>query len=62
MSETKRPEQKQQWRMPEIIDVGCVFDLTEGMDTNVRDNQGTNPPKYALKITPDDAEVDLEGR
>lgn len=60
MSDSKRPEQKQRWRRPEIVNVGCVFDLTEGMATNVRDSTKT-PPTYnkGSGIT---GEVDLEGR
>ena len=33
-------QDKRTWRAPELIDIGNVVDLTEGMGTNVRDNQG----------------------
>ena len=33
MNQEKRP-----WSAPEMIDVGDVVDVTEGMSTNVRDN------------------------
>jgi hypothetical protein len=39
-------QDKRTWRAPELIDIGNVVDLTEGMGTNVRDNQGQEPPSY----------------
>ena len=55
MTEDKRP-----WRAPELIDIGNVVDLTEGMETNVRDNLGLEPPTYNNPHPFGLHEVDLE--
>jgi hypothetical protein len=38
MDHSDQAQPKRAWRAPEMIDVGGVLDLTEGMSTNVRDN------------------------
>jgi hypothetical protein len=53
MSQEKRP-----WHAPELIDVGDVADLTEGMDTNV--GEGTNPASWRTSRIDGAAEVELE--
>jgi hypothetical protein len=54
MNQEKRP-----WRTPELIDVGDVVDVTEGMSTNVRDNHGYEPPTWS-ETGSKAGEVDLE--
>ena len=52
-------QEKRTWRAPELIDVGNVVDVTEGMSSNVRDNHGSDPPSYS-ESRHDAGEVDLE--
>jgi hypothetical protein len=55
MDQEKRP-----WRAPELIDVGDVSDVTEGMSTNVRDGAVTQVSYEGGRSGTD--EVDLEQR
>jgi hypothetical protein len=52
-------QEKRTWRAPELIDVGDVVDVTEGMSSNVRDNPGSDSPSYNESRYNAD-EVDLE--
>jgi hypothetical protein len=53
-------QEKRAWRAPELIDVGGVVELTEGMNTNVRDNEySTMPPTWNPERM-GSGEVDLE--
>ncbi|HEV2740543.1 MAG TPA: hypothetical protein VGU66_18430 [Candidatus Elarobacter sp.] len=53
-------QEKRTWRAPEMIDVGDVVDVTEGMATNVRDNDTHSTTlTYSLNGNRFD-EVDLE--
>jgi hypothetical protein len=64
MQENDRTE-KRAWSAPEMIDVGSVLELTEGMSTNVRDNH--DEPQQPVSWSQDgkrigpgpDDEVDL---
>jgi hypothetical protein len=55
-------QEKKTYQPPEVVDVGAVADATTYSDTNVRDNRGETPPKYALNClcVRHDEEVDLQ--
>jgi hypothetical protein len=59
MSE-KQPNEKREWRAPEIIEVGSIVDMTAGDKANVRD-PGSDPMTYDPKAHGPLGEVDLEG-
>ena len=52
-------QEKRTWRAPELIDVGRVVDVTEGMVTNGRDNQGETPVTYSINRIDGPDEVEL---
>jgi hypothetical protein len=55
-----QPNQKREWRTPEIIEVGSIVDVTAGDGGNVRD-PGSDPMTYDRNAHGPLGEVDLEG-
>ena len=55
-------DEKRNWRLPTIVDIGAVFDVTDGSDSNVTDNHPNVPVFYDPKTKNIDGEVDLGDR
>ena len=51
-------QEKRTWHAPELVDVGDVLDLTEGMQENV--GERTNPVTWSLHRAGGSDEVELE--